>query len=78
MKIYKVRLKKHIVNDPEMGFTEIYLYPSVAIGRIDQYDPEYKVNNYGRKKKATVYYIGIVWLSQAYAIEFWCDRKEVA
>lgn len=78
MKIYSVRFRKRIQSDPELNFKEIYFVPTVAIGRCDEIDDTFGITNDGYRKKATVYYIGIVWLTRSYAIEFWCDRKEVA
>ena len=77
MNIYSVRFKKRIQNDPFWNFKEIYIVPSVVIGRCDKTDDTYGLTNDGHLKVSTVYYIGVVWLSQSYAIEFWCDKKEV-
>lgn len=76
MSLYSVRTNKRVLNDPVFNFKEIYLLPSVVLGRSDENDYMSGITNDGLRKKATVYYIGIVFLSRAYAIEFWCDRNE--
>ena len=77
MNIYSVRFKQRIQSDPFWKFKEIYIVPCVVIGRCDQTDYTYGINNYGHWKQATVRYIGVVWLSRSWAIEFWSERKEV-
>ena len=77
MNIYNVRFKKDKLKSENLNYRDIYLLPDVVIGRSDEIDLIGDVNNYV-KKEATVYYIGVVWLSRAYFVEFWCDRKEVA
>lgn len=77
MKIYNVRFKKDKFKSENLNYRDIYLLPDVVIGRSDEIDFVGGVNNY-EKKEATVYYIAVLWLSRAYSVEFWCDRKEVS
>lgn len=76
MNIYNVRFRNKVLESEILNFREIYFLPTVAIGRNNEIDFMDKVNNSGKRKEATVYYIGVVWLSRAYFVEFWCDRKE--
>ena len=75
MKIYNVRLKKDKFKSDNLNYRDIYLLPDIVIGRCDDIDFMGNVNNYV-KKEATVYYICVIWLSRAYFVGFWCDRKE--
>lgn len=77
MNIYNVRFKKDKFKSENLNYRDIYLLPDVVIGRSDEIDFAGDVNNY-EKKEATVYYIAVLWLSRAYSVEFWCDRKEVS
>lgn len=77
MNIYNVRFKKDKFKSENLNYRDIYLLPDVVIGRSDEIDFVGDVNNY-EKKEATVFYIVFLWLSRAYLIEFWCDRKEVS
>lgn len=76
MNIYSVRFRKRVQIDPLFNFKEIYFVPTVVIGRCDEIDYTYGITNDGFRKKATVYHIGVIWLTRSYDIEFWCDRKE--
>ena len=76
MNIYSVRFKKNKFKSENLNYRDIYLLPDVVIGQCNEIDFVGDVNYY-EKKEATVYYIAVFWLSRAYFVEFWCDRKEV-